>query len=253
MMKKIKNGILLFMGMSILCLPGFLMVRTFAVIWTGEVTVPHKLANACHHPSPNGRFCGAAIAQQGVKVSDEDGHILFNGWGEWSHFIGWTDDSRFAFYNLSDQYGENRRAVMFDTNRWEIIFLGEDGDMSSKCRKNVIALAPQNNLILQEGGCLYDLNHQTKQNIFPNLEASWLAAASWSPNENYLALLGNTDNQTGEVMLFVTERYGENVTPIPEFTFSANELYTPNLHWIENNTIQFEDNNGTRYEYQIER
>ena len=254
-----KDFLFFLVGLSILLLPSILMLGNTAVSkWSDPTPTPTAhpaLINACHHPAPNGRFCGANLDGSGVKVSDENGRVLVQEWVKWSHFVGWTEDSQYAFYNLNDQY-ENSRAVMFDSQNWAMVELGDDvscwgAGTRGDCRKSVVALAPKSNLVLQGIGRIYDLNHQTEQNLFPNPEQSFIWAAAWSPDESKLAYFGGADKETREIHLYVLE--GEMITAVPEYTFAADELYAPNLQWLDNQTIQFEDNVGTTYQYELWR
>ena len=232
------------------------------VLLTPQPTITptgHPLLNySCEHPSPDGRFCGGSQTGWGAKMSDENGRVLYSRWDKWLTFVGWTADSRYAVYNLDGRM-RSSYAIMFDTVEWEVVFLGDDSwckeDVKQgrgACHTTVQALEPDYGFMMQRGR-VYDLNNETHVDVFDEIHNSYVSAADWTPDGSKLAYFGGTGRGDDRVLtLFIADANGENSTAVAHLTFPLLEVSVFNLHWVDNQTVQFEDNKGAVYEYILE-
>ena len=77
-------------------------------------------ATQVQHLSPNGHFSATDIGE----IVDKPGNdcIAVQSMLITRKFMGWTTDSRFALFNMGDQYG-NRVGIAFDVQAWQFVQL----------------------------------------------------------------------------------------------------------------------------------
>ncbi len=167
-------------------------------------------------------------------------------------FKGWTEDSRYAIFNSSDQYS-NSLAYTFDTVDWTDAPLSYNLNcsMSGDCDDGAVAIAPKTSYVLLYNGRLLYLPESTATTI----NEDTIAKAVWSQDEKYLTFItvvrskNEEEKIVYECTLFLTKPDYNNV----EEVFSIKDCPRGvgkgplSLKWVEDGQVVQIDIGETQY------
>lgn len=162
-------------------------------------------------------------------------------------FVGWTRDSRYAVFNLGNQYGD-LYGTAFDAVNWERIPLHTlaapaPGTLPTGSNHfGVVGIAPQSNRVVPQDGSLINLPNTVQTNVLRGMQNDRVAAVAWSPDEAQFAFVGwdVTDVQDTSIDpdldIFLYQGIGyDNLRESRQINLPTYEL--PSLIWLGSESV----------------
>lgn len=182
--------------------------------------------------SPNAEFAVVledASSYRAVVVAIPGSKCETLVWREPASFKGWTADSRFAVFQLRDQYG-NADTVVFDTVLWtQQSLTGPWGDMSGRTRNGPVAIAPITARVLLGMGKIMLLPDTEQGTVLSTIDRNYVAVAAWSPDESRLAFVAYSSRHGEDSMLYLARGNGSELQPITDV--DLNDVWSLSMAW----------------------